>query len=111
MAISFWNLLGQAALIDWIFGKRKRPAAVEQPRPPIDYVAQEKRMAALEDKLFAMQSRIDEMQDLIDERLDEDSDEYFDLDRRIDDMQFDAYVIEDEVERLRDEIDDDFDYD
>lgn len=110
MAISFWNLLGQAALIDWLFGRKDKPSAVQAPqRPASYYIKQEERISALEDKILAAQSRIDELQDELDERFDEDSDEYLKKQGLIDDLQFDLDIMEDETEKIRDDFEDELD--
>lgn len=107
MAISFWHLLGQAALLDWLFGKKK--PVVQPTRSSVDYVAMNERISNLEDKVLSAQSRLDDLQDKLDERLDQDSAEYFEMERQIDDAEFELMMMENEVEHLRDDFDDDLD--
>lgn len=94
-------------MLDWLLGKKK---PVAQPTPSdVDFRAMSKRISNFEEKLNTPQLRLEELQDELNERLDRDSDEYFDMDRKIDYAEFDLLMMEDEVERLREDFDDDLD--
>ncbi|MCM1320198.1 MAG: hypothetical protein NC217_07440 [Muribaculaceae bacterium] len=109
MAISFWHLLGQAALIDCLFGRKDKSAAEQIPQHSAEYYEeQEERISSLEDKIFSAQSRIDELRLHLDKHLDRDSDEYFETQCHIDDLEDDLSQMEDEADRLREDLEDEF---
>ncbi|MCM1152785.1 MAG: hypothetical protein NC328_03920 [Muribaculum sp.] len=109
--MNFWNLLGQAALLNWFLDKFRKPRV--NPLPPEreaqHYVNVEKKLSDLEVKIFKFQNQIDKMEEELYSKHDPDSDEYFELDSKIDSLQFDLLMMEGEADKLREDIEDEFD--
>ena len=94
--MSFWNFLGELALIEWLFGHKKQDGvASSTSRQSYDYGREDEYL----DKVQALERRINELEQR-QERCDIYSDQYDELQDQIDDLQ-------DEL----DELDDNFDND
>ena len=94
--MSFWNFLGELALLEWLFGSGKHD---EVKTPPSNHLYDYNREDDCFDRIHSLENRIDELERQ-QSKCDILSDRYDELQDRIDDLQ-------DELDEMDDYSDDD----